>query len=239
MASPLFSEKVLHKASLNLGSERMTISGTLQKLGILMCVLMLSAVFSWDAMTSGKAYAPSMIPIGFIGGLVCVVILIFKKEWSPSLAPAYAICEGLALGALSSIFGILSFYALALTLGVLVVMYVLYATKVINVNQKYIMIVSAATGGIFVLYLLTWILGFFGIQMPFIHESGMLGIGISLVIVVIAAMNLAIDFKLIEEGAAMGAPKYFEWYASFGLLVTLVWLYLEILKLLAKLSSRD
>jgi uncharacterized YccA/Bax inhibitor family protein len=175
MASPLFSEKVLHKASLNYGSERMTISGTLQKLGILMCVLTLSAVFSWDAMT----------------------------------------------------------------LGVLVVMYVLYATKIINVNQKYIMIVSAATGGIFVLYLLTWILSFFGIQMPFIHESGMLGIGISLVIVVIAAMNLAIDFKLIEEGAAMGAPKYFEWYASFGLLVTLIWLYLEILKLLAKLSSRD
>ncbi len=239
MASPLFSEKVLEKASLGYGSERMTISGTLQKLGILMCILLLAAIFSWDAMASGKTYAPSMIPIGLIGGLVCAIILMFKKEWSPSLAPAYAICEGLALGVLSSMFGILSFYALALTMGVLAVMYVLYATKIINVNQKYIMIVSAATGGIFVLYLLTWVLGFFGIQMPFIHESGMLGIGISLVIVVIAAMNLAIDFKLIEDGATMGAPKYFEWYASFGLLVTLVWLYMEILRLLAKLSSRD
>jgi uncharacterized YccA/Bax inhibitor family protein len=239
MASPLFSEKTIQNSISYEASDRMTVSGTLQKLGILMLILIGTAAFSWDAMASGKSYAGSMIPVGLIGGLVCAVILMFKKEWSPALAPTYAICEGLALGALSSIFGVLSFYALSLTIGVLLIMYVLYASKIINVNARYIMIVSAATGGIFFLYLITWILSFFGIQMPFIHEAGWIGIGLSVVVVVIAAMNLAIDFKLIEDGAQYGAPKFFEWYASFGLLVTLVWLYLEILKLLAKLSSRD
>ena len=203
-----------------------------------MVILIATALFSWDAMVTGKSYAPAMILIGFIGGLVCVAILMFKKEWSSALAPTYAICEGLALGALSSLYGQLSFYAIALTFGVLIIMYTLYATRIIKVTQKFRMIIASATGGVFVLYLLTWVLSFFNIQIPFIHDSGMIGIGFSVLVVGLAAFNLVLDFQLIEEGAAMGAPKYFEWYASFGLLVTLVWLYIDILHLLSKLSRK-
>jgi uncharacterized YccA/Bax inhibitor family protein len=240
MANPTFSQKTLENLDYSqAGTETMSVSGTIQKIGILLLILVASAWFSWDAMINNKTYAPGMIPIGFGGGLITAIILVFKKEWGPALAPTYAICEGLALGAMSSMYGILSFYAVVLTFGVLIIMYGLYAAKILQATQKFAMIVISATGGVFLLYLSTWILGFFGIQMPFIHESGWMGIALSGVIVVIAAMNLILDFGLIEEGANHGAPKYFEWYAAFGLLVTLVWLYLEILRFLSKISSRD
>lgn len=240
MANPSFSQKTLQNLDYSdTSAGKMSIAGTIQKIGILLAILLIAAVFSWDAMVSNKPYAPGMIPIGFGGGLVTAIILVFKKEWGSALAPTYAICEGLALGAMSSFYGELSFYAIVLTMGVLLIMYALYAAKILQATQKFAMIVLSATGGVFLLYLVTWILSFFNIQMPYIHESGLIGIGLSGIIVVIAAMNLILDFGLIDEGAKYGAPKYFEWYAAFGLLVTLVWLYLEILRLLAKISSRD
>lgn len=239
MANPTFSEKTFERLDRSGSSESMTVQGTLNKIGILLVILVAGAVFSWDAMISEKSYAAGMIPLGFGGGLVTAIILIFKKEWSNALAPTYALLEGIALGALSSMYGVLSFYAVSLTFGVLLLMFVLYKTGILRATQKFVFMVTAATGSIFLLYLVTWILSFFGIEVPFIHESGWIGIGISVVIVGIAAMNLIIDFALIEEGASQQAPKFMEWYAAFGLLVTLVWLYLEILKLLSKLSSRD
>ena len=179
---------------------------------------------------------------GAIGGLVFCLITVFKKEWSRVTACIYAACEGLFLGGISAVleaqFGGIVIQAVALTLGVLLCLLVAYKTRIIKATENFKLGVMAATGAIFLLYMVTWILSMFGVQaMGFIHSSGPLGIGISVVIVIIAALNLVLDFDFIENGAARGAPKYMEWYAAFGLLVTLVWLYLEILRLLAKLRN--
>ncbi len=237
MANPVFSQKTLDRYDYTGDSNVMTVSGTLNKAGILLLILFTSAGLSWNALLSGWSIAPGMIPIGFIGGFATAIILIFKKEWAPALAPTYAIVEGMALGALSALFGTLAFYAVSLTFGVVLIMWILYRTQVIRATEKFAFCVTAATGGIAVLYLLTWILGFFNISVPFIHSSGWLGIGFSIAVVVIASLNLILDFNMIEAGAAQKAPKFMEWYASFGLLVTIVWLYLEILRLLAKLRD--
>jgi uncharacterized YccA/Bax inhibitor family protein len=184
-----------------------------------------------------------MIAVGTIGGLIFAMVTVFKKTWAPITAPIYAVLEGLALGGISAIYEVrfagLPMQAVGLTFGVLVALLLVYRTGIIRVTDKFRMGVVAATGGIFVFYLLTWILGFFGVRFPSVFGAGLLGIGISVAIVIVAALNLVLDFDLIESGTRAGAPKYMEWYGAFGLMVTLIWLYLEILRLLSKLRSRD
>jgi len=180
---------------------------------------------------------------GSIGGLIVALITVFKKQWASISAPVYALLEGLALGGISSIFeaqfpGIVM-QAVGLTFGTLFCLLLAYKSGMIKATENFKMGVVAATGGIFLVYMVSWVLGMFSVRIPFIHESGLMGIGFSLFVVVIASLNLVLDFDFIESGAAQGAPKYMEWYAAFGLMVTLVWLYLEILRLLAKLKDRE
>jgi uncharacterized YccA/Bax inhibitor family protein len=179
---------------------------------------------------------------GFIGGFIVAMVTVFKHAWAPYTTPLYAAFEGAALGGISFIFeqqypGIVS-QAIFLTFGTLGALLVAYRSGIIKATENFKLGVAAATGGIFLVYLLSFIVGFFGVEVPLIHSSGTFGILFSLFVVVIAALNLVLDFDFIEEGAERGAPKYMEWYGAFGLLVTLIWLYLEILRLLAKLQSR-
>ena len=180
---------------------------------------------------------------GVIGGFVVAIVTVFKQTWAPYTTPLYAALEGLALGGISYLFersypGIVA-QAVFLTFGTLGALLFAYRSGIIRATENFKLGVFAATGGVGVVYLLSFVLGFFGISVPLIHSSGIFGILFSLFVVVIAALNLVLDFDFIEEGAERGAPKYMEWYGAFGLLVTLVWLYLEILRLLAKLQRRD
>lgn len=239
--NPVLKPSIFDKAPLVTG-ESMTVKGTIGKMAFLLAMVMAAAVFSWGRfMVDASSVMPLAIG-GAIGGFVLALVIIFKKEWSGYLAPAYALAEGLFLGAISAVFeakwnGIVM-QAVGLTFGTFIAMLVLYRTGVIRATERFKSIVITATMGIAVFYLISFVLSFFNIQMPMIHSSGTIGIVFSVVVVGIAAMNLILDFDMIEQGAAQGAPKYFEWYASFGLLVTLVWLYLEILRLLSKLNRR-
>jgi uncharacterized YccA/Bax inhibitor family protein len=180
---------------------------------------------------------------GLIGGLIVAMITIFKAEWSPITSPIYAILEGLAIGGISAMaearFPGIVLQAVGLTFGTLFCLLFAYTSGMIKATENFKLGVVAATGGIFVVYMFTWILGFFGVQIPFIHGSGLVGIGFSLFVVIIAALNLVLDFDFIESGVKNGAPKYMEWYGAFGLMVTLIWLYIEILRLLTKIQSRN
>jgi uncharacterized YccA/Bax inhibitor family protein len=178
---------------------------------------------------------------GCIGGFVVALIIIFCNKTAPLLSPVYAILEGVCLGAITAMFEYMyptiGLQAVALTAGVFISLLGLYVFRIVKATENFKMGVIAATGGICLFYLVTIGLSFFGIKMPFIHETGMAGIGLSLFIVIVAALNLILDFDFIETGVRNKAPKYMEWYGAFGLLVTLVWLYLEILRLLAKLKK--
>lgn len=220
----------------------MTVRGTVQKFGLLMIMVLGAASFTWGLYYKGVDVRPWMWG-SMIGGFVLALVIMFKKEWAPYLALGYALLEGLFLGAISAFFdaalpGIVM-QAVMLTFGTAGAMYVLYNLGIIRATNTFKKVVITATAGIAFFYLISLVLRLFGIQMPFLHDNGMIGIGISLVIVVVAALNLILDFDMMEQGAAHGAPKYFEWYSAFGLLVTIVWLYLEILRLLSKLSSRN
>ncbi len=230
------------------GGKTMTINGTINCTGILLCLVLMTAAYTWrmyDPMnpTSVAAVMPWMIG-GMIGGLVLALITMFKQNWAPFTAPAYALAEGLFLGGISAVVQAqfpdqqIVLQAVGLTFGVLFVMLAVYRTGIIKVTDKFRTGVVAATGGIFVLYMATWILGMFGVNIPYIHGSGLIGIGFSLFVVGLASLNLVLDFDLIEKGAHAGAPKYMEWFGAFALMVTLIWLYIEILRLLAKLNSR-
>ena len=225
--------------------QTMSIQGTVNKTGVLLILVLASSVFTWNLYftTMNSASVMPWVFGGSIGGLIVAVITVFKKQWASVSAPVYALLEGLALGGISSLFeaqfpGIV-IQAVGLTFGTLFCLLLAYKSGMIKATENFKMGVAAATGGIFLVYMLSWVLGMFGVRIPFIHESGLMGIGFSLFVVVIAALNLVLDFDFIESGAAQGAPKYMEWYAAFGLMVTLVWLYLEILRLLAKLKDRE
>lgn len=224
----------------------MTVRGTLNKFGFLFLMVMGTAFYSWSEFYVNPAGAMPLILTGAIGGFVVALIIIFKKSWSPYLAPAYALLEGLFLGAVSAYYSAaftasapnIVINAVGLTFGTVIAMYLLYSFRIIKATQRFKSIVITATLGIGVFYLITMVLRMFGVAIPFLHDGSALGIGISLVIVGVAAMNLILDFDMIEQGSANNAPKYMEWYGSFGLLVTIVWLYLEILRLLSNLSRR-
>ena len=224
----------------------MTIKGTINKFGFLTLMVLASSFYSWKEFADGGNVMP-LVLTGAIGGLIVAMVIIFKQQWSPYLAPFYAILEGLFIGAISSMFNTafaekapnIIINAVGLTFGVAVSMYFLYTFQVIKVTQKFRSVIIAATMGIAIFYLLVWVMRWMGFQeMPFLHEGSILGIVFSLFVVTIASLNLLLDFDMIERGAEMGAPKYMEWYGAFGLLVTIIWLYLEILRLLSKLASR-
>ncbi len=221
----------------------MTISGTANKVGILLLLVVCSAVWTWKlffvAMDTAVVY-PWVIG-GAIGGLCVAMLTIAKKEWAYVTAPIYAILEGFALGGISAIYEAkfpgLVVQAVMLTMTTLGALLFAYKTGVIKATENFKLIVTSATGGIMLLYLVQFILSFFGVRVPYIHESGIIGIGFSLFVTTIAALNLVMDFDFIESGAEEKAPKFLEWYAAFGLIVTLVWLYLEFLRLLSKLKD--
>jgi len=218
--------------------QTMTIEGTVNKTAILMGCLLVTAYYSWT-----HPQAIGLMPIGIFGGLILAIITVMKKELARITAPLYALFEGLALGSLSVYFEMrfpgIVMNAVMLTFGTLITLLLAYRSGLIKATENFKLGVVAATGGIFFLYMISFVMGFFGMRMSFLHDSSLLSIGISFGVVIIAALNLVLDFDFIEQGAAYGVPKYMEWYGAFGLMVTLIWLYIEILHLLAKLQSRD
>jgi uncharacterized YccA/Bax inhibitor family protein len=236
--NPVLTEDTFRRERALRGSETMTISGTVNKTGLLFLILFATATYAW---IQGPA-AGVLIMVGAIGGLITALVTVFKNTWAPVTAPIYAAFEGLALGGISSFFesrypGVVS-QAIFLTFGSLAALLIAYRSGWIKATENFKLGVVAATGGIFFVYLISFGLSFFNINIPLIHGSGMFGILFSLFVVIIAALNLVLDFDFIEQGAEQGAPKYMEWYAAFGLMVTLVWLYLEFLRLLSKLQER-
>lgn len=227
--------------------EEMTIRGTMNKFGFIFLMMLGTCLFSWSQFYKGVNPMP-MVLTGVIGGLVVALIITFKKQWSPYLAPAFGLLQGLFVGAISAMYdyafktsypGIVM-QAVGLTLIVAMVMFVLYQTRIIRVTDKFRSVITIATISIGVFYLIKWIASLaFGTTIgAFTNASTPLGIGFSVVVVCLAALNLLLDFDMIEKGVEAKAPKYMEWYGAFGLLVTLVWLYLEILRLLSKLKDR-
>jgi len=232
-------------------SGAMTLNGTVNKTGFLLLLSLVTAAFAWSqstvALPNGEM-APSAGVIGYmlggaIGGFVLALITTFKKEWSPVTAPLYALVEGFFLGSISAMYELkfhgIVFQAVLLTFSTLFALLMAYRSGLIKATENFKLGVVAATGGIFLVYLVTMVMQLFGMNVSYIHGSGVLGIGFSLVVVVIAALNLVLDFDFIESGVDAGAPKYMEWYGAFGLMVTLVWLYVEFLRLLSKLQSRN
>jgi len=223
--------------------EAMTLQGTVNKTGVLLLCVVITSAWTWGIAHSQtpEAALPWMMG-GLVGGLVFALVTIFKKEWSPVTSPVYALCEGLVLGGISALlertYPGIAIQAMGLTFGVTAVMLMLYRTGVLRATPKFTVGVVAATGGIFVVYMVDLVLGVFGRHVPLLNSAGPLGIGVSAVIVIIAALNLILDFDFVETGVHARAPKYMEWYGAFGIMVTLVWMYMEILRLLSKVRQR-
>ncbi len=227
-------------------SARMTLSGTINKTGILLLCAIATAAWTWNRFleTQNMASIAPELMIGLIGGFIFAMVTAFKKEWSPVTAPIYALLEGMVLGGLSAAFNAyypgIAIEAVSLTFGTLFVMLFLYKSGLIKVTQKLRMGIFAATGAIMLFYFATMLLGFFHIALfSSVYGAGPIGIAFSLFVVAIAALNLVLDFDFVEQGVSYGVPRYMEWYAAFGIMVTLVWLYLEMLRLLAKVRSRN
>ena len=236
--NPVLSQKTFSTLNSTIIEDRMSMSGTVNKTLISLFLLVGSGYYMFSM--------PNMAILAFCGiaAFIVAIITVFKKTWAPITVPIYAVLEGAALGGISFIYnakyeGIVS-QAIQLTIGILLALLFAYKSGIIKATENFKLGVFAATGGIGVIYLINFIMGFFGSSMPImdINNASMLSIGFSLVVVIIASLNLVLDFDFIEEGVEKGAPKYMEWYGAFGLMITLVWLYLEILRLLSKLNSR-
>lgn len=248
-SNPALGSKIFEKSLSDNSTSVMTVQGTANKTLLLSMLVILGATYTWKLFFAeanlelgAERVSTWMISSGIIG-FVLSLIIIFVKKISPILSPIYAIFEGLFLGALSAFFeakfpGIV-IQAVGLTFSTLFMMLLLYKFRIIKVTQKFKMGVMAATGGIVLMYVVSWVVSMFGVNIGFMYDNSLLSIGISLFVVVIAALNLVLDFDFIETGAQMNAPKYMEWYSAFGLMITLIWLYIEFLKLLSKLSSRS
>lgn len=240
-SNPALREETFTATRLD-GGGTMTVQGTVNKTALLLVLALATATASWVVGTAGGPGVTGWALGASLVGLAVAIATIVRPRWSPVTAPIYALVEGVVLGLVSMLFearypGIAT-QAVALTFGVLGAMLLLYKTGVIKVTQRFRAGVLAATLAIFAVYMASLVLGLFGIRVPLLNDASPLGILISLAIVVVAALNLVLDFDLIDRGARSGAPAYMEWYAAFGLLVTLVWLYLELLRLLAKLRER-
>ncbi len=239
--NPVMNEKAYQAASAQTGpistGDTMTVSGAVNKTILLGLLLLATSVWSFTVAN------PTLMWVGAIGGLIAVLVAVFKPNLSPILAPAYAGLEGLFVGSISAVYaglynGII-FQAVTLTIALLFAMLFLYKSGLIQVTQKFRSGVMMATGAVFLVYMLNLVLSFFGISVPFLHDTGLVGIGISVVIIAIASLNLLLDFDNFEKGEAYNAPAYMEWFSAMGLIITLVWLYVEILRLLALFSSND
>jgi uncharacterized YccA/Bax inhibitor family protein len=240
-SNPALNSKVFQIESTS--DHAMTLSGTTLKTAVLLAVASVGAGVTWMQVAASPPLAGPLALGGFVIGFVIALITIFKPTIAAYTAPLYAAAEGVALGAVSQTIEVgmpgIAAQAVGLTFGTLAVMLLAYSSGLVRATEKFKLGVVAATGGIFVVYLVSMGLGFFGIQVPMIYSNGWMGIGFSVFVVVIAALNLVLDFDTIDRGVEQGAPKYMEWYCAFALLVTLVWLYLEILRLLSKLRGRD
>ena len=242
--NPALSDATFRKEGAAIGKV-MTLQGTVNKTGILLALLVICAFSTWNIFfqTGNPAAVMPLALGGAIGGLIFALITIFKKTWAGITAPIYAGLEGLFLGGISAIFeaqypGIV-IQATGLTLGTLASLLLLYKMGIIKPTENFRLMIVSATMGIGILYLISFVMNMFGSTgIGFIHSNGLFGIGFSLFVVAIAALNLVLDFDFIEQGAEQGAPKYMEWFGAFALMVTLIWLYLEMLRLLAKLRSR-
>src|SRR6202451_1027211 len=243
-SKPALNDQAFRGAGIAVG-EPMTLQGTVNKTGVLLLCVIATAAWTWSIFmhSHSQESALSLAMVGGIGGFIAALVTVFKKTWAPVTAPIYALLEGLVLGGISAMFELrfhgIAIQAVSLTFGTLVVLLLAYRAGLIPVTEKFKMGVVAATGGIALFYLLSIVLGFFGVHFTTINGSGPIGIGFSVVVVIVASLNLVLDFDFIESGARAGAPKYMEWYAAFGLMVTLIWLYFEILRLLSKLRSRN
>ncbi len=240
-SNPILNEKsFMAKAAAVPAEGLMTVKGTVNKTIILTLIVAASSVWSWANV--GTTAGSIWMIVGVIGGLITALISVFSPKSTPVTAPLYAAFEGLFLGAISAMYeatyGGIIFQAVTLTIGVLFTMLFLYRSGIIKVTEKFRMGVVAATGGIFLMYLINMVLGFFGMSFLHMENASMFMIGLSLFIVGIAALNLVLDFDFIDRASAAGAPKFMEWYGAFGLMVTLIWLYLEILRLLSMLNRR-
>jgi uncharacterized YccA/Bax inhibitor family protein len=243
-SNPALNDQAFRGAGVAIG-EPMTLQGTVNKTGMLLLCVIATAAWTWNIFmhTHSQESAMSLAMVGGIGGFIVALVTIFKKTWAPVTAPIYALLEGLVLGGISAMFELrfpgIAIQAVSLTFGTLAVLLLVYRSGVIPVTENFKLGVVAATGGIALFYLATIVLGFFGVHFTTINGSGPIGIGFSIFVVIIAALNLVLDFDFIENAVGVGAPKYMEWYAAFGLMVTLIWLYFEILRLLSKLRSRN
>lgn len=244
-SNPALNEQVFRRAQAQFGGEAMTLEGTVNKTGVLLLCAIATAAWTWHLFMESRSAATvaPLLMVGTIGGFIFAMITAFKREWAAVTAPAYALLEGLALGSISAILELrfpgIAIQSVGLTFGTLLVLLLAYRSGLIPVTQKFRLGVVAATGAVMLFYLAQFVLGFFKVSFAAVNGSSPLSIGISVVVVIIAALNLVLDFDFIENGVRLGAPKYMEWYGAFGLMVTLVWLYLEILRLLTKTRGRE
>lgn len=244
-ANPVLNDTVFNAPSgtwnTSAASDVMSVQGVVNRTGFLLVVVLLGAYYPWRLVLvhDNPQAAMPWIWGGLIAGLILALVTIFKKSLAPYTSPFYAFAQGALLGGISAMMEMqmpgIVIQAVALTFGVTAAMLLAYTSRLIQATEKFRFGVVAATGGIMIVYLASFVLGMFGVAVPYIHEGGVIGIGFSLFVCVIAALNLVLDFDFIERGAQQGAPKAMEWFAAFGLLVTLVWLYIEILRLLSKL----
>ncbi len=246
--NPTLSEKIFNVAAARNASLQgvMSVRGAINKFGFLLLMVFGAAAYNWHLYeTFNQSTMNILMMVGIFGGMICAFAITFKPTWASSIAPLYALLEGLFIGGISAILNDafkekypgLIMQAVGLTFGVAFAMFLLYNFRIIKPTQKFKSILLTATLGIGIFYLITIILSWFHVSLPFMYDGSTLGIGISLVIVAVAALNLILDFEMIEQGAEMGAPKFMEWYGAFALLVTLVWLYIEIVKLLSRFAS--
>ncbi|MDG4656294.1 Bax inhibitor-1/YccA family protein [Ectobacillus antri] len=239
--NPMLKEEAFRKAPASSGT--MTVGGTAGKAFIMLALLLGTAVYAYMQVVQNKMSMGVMI-----GALLIAMILAFATAFvpkiSPVTAPVYAAVEGIVLGTISAMYmqrfgDQVVLYAVLLTISVMFAMLLLYATRVIKVTNKFRMGVLSATLGVLFMYLIVAVMQLFGASVPFLHDGGTIAIIVSAVVIVIAALNLVLDFDFIENGARSGAPKYMEWYGALGLMLTLVWLYLEILRLVSYFVRND
>ena len=247
-SNPTLSEKIFNRSLDNQDAGAMTVRGSIQKFGFLLLMVFAGAAYTWKLYYELKV--PTMMTlmwVGLIGGFISGLVISFKPTTAKWLSPAYGLLEGLMLGAFSAIindsfktkYPDIVLQAVMLTFAVAFSMFLLYNFRIIKPTQKFKAIIISASVAIALLYLVYWVLAIFHVDIPFMSwtDSSPLGIGINLFVIGIAALSLILDFERIEVGAQMGAPKYMEWYGAFGLLVTMVWLYIQILKLLSRIAS--
>lgn len=239
--NPAFGEKIFAKQGFVAKDQAMTVQGTVNKTLMLFVLMIIPAYFVWNQTSPETQGISPLTWVGMAGGLISALVVIFKPTAAAIGAPIYAIFEGMFLGGISVLFDMwypgIAMQAISLTIGTMFVMLFMYRSGMIKVTEKLRSGIMAATGAIFFVYLISFVMSFFGTTIPMIHEGGMMGIGFSILVIGVAAFNLLLDFDFIEKSSLHGSPKYMEWYGAFGLMVTLVWLYMEFLRLLSKLRD--